>query len=194
VSHLEILQSELQTFELELPSLQTAALARYCDELTHWNAKVNLTGLRGSEMVRRLVVEPAWIARQLNMAGVLLDIGSGNGSPAIPLHILSRFTQVHLIEARAKRAAFLRQVTAVLQLRDAIVYNSRFEDIAAQIGAVDWVTLQAVALTKDLMQVIPASMVAWITSARAVPPINPTSRIRVPVTGTEVLLFRLDHS
>ena len=85
--HLEVLESELRKFDIDLPSSQKLALAAYCDELHRWNKRINLTGLSGADMVRRLVVEPGWIGLQLQLTGVLADIGSGNGSPAIPLHI-----------------------------------------------------------------------------------------------------------
>ncbi|PYR96757.1 MAG: hypothetical protein DMG12_25585, partial [Acidobacteria bacterium] len=61
MSHLEVLESELRMFQLELPFQQKLALARYCDELARWNEKVNLSGLGGASMIRRLVVEPVWV-------------------------------------------------------------------------------------------------------------------------------------
>ena len=121
---LEVLEKELGRFQLELSSNQLSTMARYCDELVRWSAKMNLTGLAGAELVRRLVVEPAWIATQLRLSGTLLDIGSGNGSPAIPLHVCCRFWKCHLIEARTKRAAFLRHVTMALRLVSVLTTRS----------------------------------------------------------------------
>src|SRR5689334_3797266 len=111
---LEVLERELGRFQLELNPKQTSTLARYCDELVRWNTKMNLTGLTGGELVRRLVVEPAWIATQLGLSGTLADIGSGNGSPAIPLHVVSGLSETHLVEARIKRAVFLRHLAGFL--------------------------------------------------------------------------------
>ena len=65
---LEVLEKELSRFQLELNSNQLSTMARYCDELVRWNAKMNLTGLAGAELVRRLVVEPVWIATQLRLS------------------------------------------------------------------------------------------------------------------------------
>ena len=62
-------------------------LAVYCEQLEHWNRKVNLTALEGTALVRRLLVEPIWIAQKLDIKGRVCDIGSGNGSPAIPMRL-----------------------------------------------------------------------------------------------------------
>jgi 16S rRNA (guanine(527)-N(7))-methyltransferase RsmG len=171
-------------------------LARYCDELVHWNKKINLTGLTGPDMVRRLVVEPVWIGLQLRPQGILADIGSGNGSPAIPLHLVCAFQKAHLIEVRARRAAFLRHLTTTLPLKDVIVHRATFQAIAPELRPVDWVSLQGVALNKQLIDCIrkaatPTTNVVWITSSDARTSLKPQSALQVPLTGTEVFLFRL---
>jgi len=193
---LEVLEQELRRFKLDLNPKQISTLARYCDELVRWNAKINLTGLKGAELVRRLVVEPAWIGKELKLRGTLVDIGSGNGSPAIPLHVVSELVATHLVEARAKRAAFLRHIVSFLKLEHITIHRLRLEDAVAEIGKVDYVTLQGVALTMELLEAIkkisvPTTRVVWITS-EVRPPIPPLQTIAVPSTNTEVLIFQLD--
>jgi len=193
---LEVLERELRRFQLELPPKQISTLARYCDELVRWNAKINLTGLKGAELVRRLVVEPVWIAAQLKLSGTLADIGSGNGSPAIPLHVVSDLQATYLIEARAKRAAFLRHIVNFLELERVTIHRTRLEEAVGTLGAVDWVSLQGIALTPEVLDAIkkisvPTTRVVWITADPAAP-IPPIQTFRVPSTNTEVLLFRLD--
>ena len=197
--HLELLNSELRDFDLDLSSENKGVLARYCDELVRWNQKINLTGLAGAALVRRLVVEPAWIARELNFFGVLVDIGSGNGSPAIPLHVLSQVEQTHLVESRAKRAAFLRHVVSTLKLSNVTVHHALFEETAATFNGPDWITLQGVALTEQLIDSIRSissstTTVVWITSPAVLPTRIPKKILSVPVTGTQVFLFQLDLS
>ena len=196
--HLEVLESELRRFQLNLSPRQRLTLARYCDELVRWNKKINLTGLQGAEMVRRLVVEPVWIGAQLELSGVLVDIGSGNGSPAIPLHVVSNVRTTHLVEARARRAAFLRHVVSFLQLDGVAVHRTRLEEAGPEVRNADWVTLQGVALTPELIESIKqigssTTRVVWITSDPK-PPAPPIKRLLVPSTNTEVLLFQLDLS
>jgi 16S rRNA (guanine(527)-N(7))-methyltransferase RsmG len=196
VSNIEVLESELRKFQIDLPSAKKTLLARYCDELTHWNKRINLTGLIGAEMIRRLVVEPVWIGLQLKPEGTLADIGSGNGSPAIPLHVTCDFQKAHLIEARARRASFLRHLTTTLTLSDVIVHRARFEAIVSELKSIDWVTLQGVALSSQLIDSIkeiasPTTTIVWISSPNVIAPLKPTLQLQVPLTGTGVFLFRL---
>lgn len=192
--HLEVLESELREFGIDLPPEQKLTLARYCDELVRWNKKINLTGLSGANMVRRLVVEPVWIGFQLKPHGMLVDIGSGNGSPAIPLHVVCHFQNAHLIEARARKAAFLRHVATALKLPEVVVHRARFETAVSELKPADWVSLQGVALDSHLADSIkqiasPATNIVWITSAAIETAIKPLHRLRVPFTGTEVYIF-----
>ena len=195
MSHIEVLESELRTFEIELASEQKLALARYCDELVRWNKKMNLTGLSGTDMVRRLIVEPLWIGHQLKPQGIFADIGSGNGSPAIPLHVVCKFSKAHLVEVRARKGAFLRHIATTLKLSGVIVHRARFEAIASGLKPLDWITLQGVALTEELLNSIrniasATTNVVWISSRDTRSPSNPVRTLRVPFTGTSVLLFR----
>ena len=199
MTHFEVLESELRKFEIDLPAPQKLALSQYCDELNRWNKKMNLTGLSGAEMVRRLVVEPVWIGLQLGLSGVLVDVGSGNGSPAIPLAVVSRFANAHLVEARTKRAAFLRHVSSLLKLPGLTVHRGRFEEIAPALEKADWVTLQAMALTDqiiDSMSLISCTTttVVWITSGAPRTTLRSFRTFEVPLTNSKVFLFRLDQS
>jgi 16S rRNA (guanine(527)-N(7))-methyltransferase RsmG len=199
VCHLELLESEFHTFQIELPRVQKLALASYCDELVRWNSKMNLTSLSGAPLVRRLVAEPVWIARELHLAGSLVDIGSGNGSPAIPFHIVSRFLACDLIEARAKRAAFLRHLAVTLKLSSVTVHRARFEEVASSLESPNWISLQAVVLSKEIVHSIrsmssPTTTIIWISSQGTEPILNPTRTLTVPITRTQVFLFKLDLS
>jgi 16S rRNA (guanine(527)-N(7))-methyltransferase RsmG len=195
---LEALETELQRLQVELTPEQISTLTRYCEELVRWNTKMNLTGLKDAKLVRRLIVEPAWIAKQLKLTGTLADVGSGNGSPAIPLHVVSGLSETHLIEARAKRAAFLRHLVNFLSLKHVLVHRMRLEEAGADLKKVNWVSLQGVALTTELFDSIkkicsPTTRVVWITSEPTAP-IPPAKVLHLPFTKTEVLIFQLDLS
>lgn len=60
----------------------------------------------------------------------IVDIGSGAGFPGIPLQILYPEKQMYLVEARAKKAAFLLNVVGKLNLSRTRVMQQRIEDIA----------------------------------------------------------------
>ena len=65
-------------------------LNAYFELLRKWNRKVSLTALPveegGDEAIDRLLVEPVMAAKYLPRPdSTVLDIGSGGGSPAIPM-------------------------------------------------------------------------------------------------------------
>ena len=188
----EILGSELRTAGLKFSDKTTSWLADYYQELERWNRRINLTSLSGAALVRRLVVEPIWIGEELQLTGVLADIGSGNGSPAIPLCITRKFGDAHLVEARTRRAAFLRHVIATLKI-PARVHHARFEDAIGAIPPADWITLQAVHPTEGLIramrQISTATTTAlWITSTNRKPAFG--SVVQTPFPDTQAILFK----
>lgn len=195
----ELVESELERLQIQTSPQQQMSLAIYCEELARWNQKLNLTSLSGPGLVRRLVVEPIWIARQLSLEGSLLDIGAGNGSPAIPFHIVCGLRQCHLVEGRSKRAAFLRHVITRLHLANVVVHRARFEEVASTFASPDWISLQAVALTERLLKSVrmivhDKTKVLWITSGEVQTRLSPVHTLSVPATGTRALVFQLDLS
>jgi 16S rRNA G527 N7-methylase RsmG len=145
------------------------------------------------------VVEPVWIAIRLdlNSANTLVDIGSGNGSPAIPILVVKSLHRAHLIEARTKRAAFLRHLVTLLEIQNVSILRSRFEDVSPdQFANPEWITIQAVAMNRRLLKGLRAvssetTTVVWITSSRVEPPLRPKQIIEIPGTGTRAYLFSL---
>jgi 16S rRNA (guanine527-N7)-methyltransferase len=187
-----IVRAELRTADLKFSDTIKEQLSRFSDELEHWNRRVNLTSLSGSALVRRLIIEPVWIGEELKMSGMLVDIGSGNGSPAIPLSITREFQHAHLIEARTRRSAFLRHVIATFQI-PARVHHGRFEDVCGELPTVDWITLQAVHPTNDLIkamrQISTATTTAlWITSTSIKPAFGTV--VKTPFPDTQAILFK----
>ncbi len=76
----------------------------------------------------------------------LIDLGSGGGSPAIPLAILLEARRDVMVESKTRKAAFLREAARAVRL-NATVENARFETVAAQgvyAGQMDVVSIRAV--------------------------------------------------
>ena len=125
-------------------------LEAYYRLLSRWNASISLTSLQleslGDETVDRLLIEPLAAARYVaDVTANWFDLGSGGGSPAIPLKILRPATKLVMIESKARKAAFLREALRVLNLHDAEVENERFEAVAARMpGMAQIVTVRAV--------------------------------------------------
>jgi 16S rRNA (guanine527-N7)-methyltransferase len=123
----------------------------YAALLMRWNARMNLTAVRGPEgILRRHMVESIVCARLLP-AGVrgLLDFGSGAGFPGIPIALCRPEIAVTLGESQGKKAAFLREVVRVLGLQ-AKVFGGRAETLGEQFGCV---TLRAVDRMGEAMRV-----------------------------------------
>jgi 16S rRNA (guanine527-N7)-methyltransferase len=140
-------------------------LEAYFRLLELWNAKINLTalplGAPTDATFDRLLVEPlaagphlTWdktatrsAIRPRSDPNVWFDLGSGGGSPAIPLLIARPTLKLTMIESKARKAAFLREAIRVLGLTNATVMNARFEDVARadeHANGADFVTVRAV--------------------------------------------------
>lgn len=127
-------------------------LAAYFELLQKWNRKVSLTALpvedAGDEAIDRLLIEPALAARSLPTPdSSIIDVGSGGGSPAIPLRLVAPGTSLRMVESKTRKAAFLREAARVLELERTEVDAVRFEELLARPElheTMDVVTLRAV--------------------------------------------------
>jgi len=126
-------------------------LEAYFQLLTQWNAKINLTGLPlrqpTDHTFDRLLIEPFVSARYVeDSAHTWLDVGSGGGSPAIPLKIARPRAKLTMVESKARKAAFLREAIRWIGLTDVVVENQRFEQLADRTSprTIDLVTVRAV--------------------------------------------------
>jgi 16S rRNA (guanine527-N7)-methyltransferase len=136
---------------------QAAGLAGYLDVLRKWNQKSNLTAFElnpaSDAALDRLIVEPVIASNWLLPADrLLIDIGSGGGSPAIPLRLMAPQLRVVMVEARTRKSAFLREVVRQLGLEGTAVENRRFEELAGRSelqGQADVVTMRAVRMGAD---------------------------------------------
>lgn len=124
----------------------------YYQLLARWNATINLTALPlgewNDQTIDRLLVEPILAARYVPGAAIpWFDVGSGGGSPAIPLKILRPASQLTMVESKSRKAAFLREAVRELGLPSTVVETGRFEDLAAtpgMAGVAQLVTVRAV--------------------------------------------------
>ena len=109
-----------------------SSLARYLTLLARWNRRINLTAFDldrpADHAIDRLIVEPVLAAADVrDRDRVVIDIGSGGGSPALPLKIVLPHVRLTLIEARVRKSAFLREAVRELNLDDVDVETFRLE-------------------------------------------------------------------
>lgn len=111
-------------------------LVAYYDLLARWNRKINLTSLDDADRaVDRLLLEPIVAARHLPAGRDVvrqMDIGSGGGSPAIPMKLATPQIHLRMVEVKARKSAFLREAIRQLQLEDAVVETARYEELLAR--------------------------------------------------------------
>ena len=137
---------------VDLRSELADALERYYTLLSKWNAKINLTSRLTAagedEAIDRLLVEPLVAARHVAPeARSLIDVGSGGGSPAIPLALAVPRLHLRMVESKTRKAVFLREALRVLDLGRAEVNTSRFEELLTRPElheGLDLVTIRAV--------------------------------------------------
>ncbi len=114
---------------LHLPSAAIPQLATHLAMTLRWSRAISLTAIRNPEdAVRRHVLESLQAAGHLNpRAGGLLDVGSGNGYPALPAKCLNPELRVTLLEPAIRRSVFLESVVRALGLEGVEVRRNRVD-------------------------------------------------------------------
>lgn len=150
----ERLRARAKAFGVVIPPPAEARLVAYFDLLYRWNAKINLTSLTDPDAaIDRLLLEPLAAAAALPHQLDLVDLGSGGGSPAIPLAIALEARRLVMVESKLRKGAFLSEAARSLKL-NAIVENARFESVAAQgiyAGQMDVVSIRAVKIDGETL-------------------------------------------
>jgi 16S rRNA (guanine527-N7)-methyltransferase len=171
----ERLAKRARKANLSLDPQASDALAAYYRLLEFWNEKVNLTAFSlkdaPDEAIDRMLIEPLVAARHLHSTHGhahgphlgphprLLDIGSGGGSPAIPLKIAIPSLHLVMVESKTRKSAFLREAIRHLNLTDASVETVRAEDLLTRPElheSQDLVSVRAVRVEQKLLNSIQA--------------------------------------
>jgi 16S rRNA (guanine527-N7)-methyltransferase len=156
------LEAAAQSLGLALDRDQTARLLTYLDLISKWNKVYNLTAVRHPEemLVQHLfdslaVVGP--LRRHTQGRPVrLLDVGSGAGLPGAVIAICCPEVQVDCVDTVGKKAAFIQQAAAQLQLPNLRGVHDRVEHLS---GHYDVISSRAFSSLPDF--------VAWSAHALA---------------------------
>jgi 16S rRNA (guanine527-N7)-methyltransferase len=135
---------------VDVPLAAAKLLCRFAAQVLQQNDVLGLTAIADEDtfLEKHLIDSVSWLAVERPQAGeTLCDLGSGAGFPGIPVAVLCRQTPVTLVEASARRAAFLRTAAAGLAPGVAVV-EARAEVLgrdAVHRGRYDVVVARAVA-------------------------------------------------
>jgi len=168
----ERLEARARAAGVDLQSALRDRLLAYYELLSKWNRTINLTSLSDPDAaIDRLLLEPLLAARVLPQPAAMMDLGSGGGSPAIPLALALDSPHLVMVESRGRKAAFLREAAREVGLQ-ATVEAARFEDLVGRPdyrSAMDLVSMRAVrmdAATLDIAREFakPGGSLALFTS------------------------------
>lgn len=129
---------------------RVAKLADYVALLVDENGRQNLVSKASEAAIwSRHIVDSAQLLSFASEARNWLDVGSGPGLPGLVLAILSD-ADICLVEPRARRVAFLREVIARLQLANVTVQPTLVEKLAPR--PFDAITARAYAPLPEIFQ------------------------------------------
>ncbi|MDR6534519.1 16S rRNA (guanine(527)-N(7))-methyltransferase RsmG [Variovorax soli] len=136
---------------VNLDDRQCERLLAYGELILKWNKVYNLTALRdpASVLTHHLldslsIIAP--LAREWPGRAALLDVGAGAGLPGVVIAIMRDDIAVTCLDAVAKKAAFVQQVSAELGLPNLRGVHSRVESLA---GTFDLISSRAFASLPD---------------------------------------------
>ncbi len=103
--------------------------ARYLDLLLEANKNINLTGIKEPKAAVIKHTLDSLSASSAIEGAKIIDIGSGGGTPGIPLAIALPEKKFYLIEATQKKASFLNEAVRALKLDNVEIICERGESV-----------------------------------------------------------------
>jgi len=109
-----------------LPDGCAEKLVLHAAELARWNRAIRLTAITDPvEVAVKHVLDSLLLLKFAPFPGRTLDAGSGAGYPGIPLAVVFPQSRFVLLDATAKKCAFLSHVCARLGLGNASIVRGR---------------------------------------------------------------------
>ncbi|HSC65516.1 MAG TPA: 16S rRNA (guanine(527)-N(7))-methyltransferase RsmG [Caldimonas sp.] len=129
--------------EVPLGGSQVERLVAYVRLMERWNTTYNLTAIRDPRamVVQHVLDCVAAVAALDRKRGTgrgerVVDVGSGAGLPGLVIAMTSPNRLVTCVDSVGKKAAFMRQASATLGLKNVTVLHARVEDVSGQFDVV----------------------------------------------------------
>jgi len=153
----QLLKEGASDFGVMLSEKQVSLFAVFLEGLWSWNRRMNLTSISEKrQMIIKLLLDPLVALPYLSPGGTVLDIGSGAGIPGLPLKIGRPGYEVHLLESKAKKISFLKDMIRKLGLKGIEACQGRAEqkdDLPTLFHFYDIVTVRALAPLKKTINI-----------------------------------------
>jgi len=121
-SVIDNLKKGIELLQLPVEENTIQCLYTYYQLILQWNKKINLISRAEKDIAKNHILDSLSIYYLLK-GNYLLDFGSGAGFPGIPLKILNNNIFLDIVEAKKKKAVFLREVKREFKLNDVRIYN-----------------------------------------------------------------------
>ena len=131
--HQTLLREGAAQFSLTLSEETVTQFATFIEEIQRWSKIADLLSQTDPEtLIRKHILDSLALLPWIPVGSRVLDLGSGAGFPGLPLAIAGPEFSVTLIEARRKRANFLKESIRKLGLRNVNAYEGRAEDLSQE--------------------------------------------------------------
>ncbi len=154
---------KLSSFGIKLKKWHLKKIEKYVELLSWWNEKINLIAKNDfSRIYDYHLFDCLLISKYIKQNAEVADWGAGAGLPGIPIAILRNDVQMHLIESKRKKAAFLLRAVEELELSNAKVWAKRGEEVELkfdtillrQVGKIKKVLPQVIEKVKEKGEII----------------------------------------
>ncbi len=193
------LREATEKYAIPLKHEITESLFVYYEELFSWNERINLISRteRVCFVERHLVDSLSALKLHIERDSAILDIGSGNGLPGIPLAVALPEVRIELLESREKRCTFLQHIISRLELTNATVRCGRFEELYGKLGTYHYVCARGVKVSREMAVMIQhllgdqGAFVLYQGEGQTLPDVNIASIVFVAgVEGRKLAVIR----
>lgn len=146
----EPLQQGLAGLGIVCNEIQVQQLLAYGALLRKWNKTYNLTAKDSPEEILRLHLLDGLSVLPYLQGEQIADIGTGGGTPGLPLAIIAPERRFVLLDSNGKKTRFVRQALLELGLKNSEVVTARVEDFCFAEGF-DTIVSRAFASAADFV-------------------------------------------